>query len=302
MQMRRLFEMVYLLMERGSVTAKEFSERFEVSVRTVYRDVDILSSAGIPIYASRGRGGGIRLLQDFVLDRSLLSREEQEDILACLEGAGALDAVNAEPVLTKLAALFGKKRIRWLDMDFTHWGGQEHDRSRFELLKHAILERRVIAFDYYNTSGEKSHRTVEPLRLLFKGQGWYLLAYCRTRGALRLFKLGRLKNPELTEQTFDRTYTEPVYADQEGIPVKMINLRMRMDERLAFRVYDEFEEDQIHKNRDGSFTVTASMPEGDWTLGYLLSYGSGATILEPEDFRKQMAATLRAMLAKYETE
>ncbi len=299
MQMRRLFDMVYLLMERGSVTAGEFSSRFEVSVRTVYRDVDMLSAAGIPIYTCRGRGGGIRLLEDFVLDRSLLSKEEQIDILASLESAGALDAVDAEPVLTKLAALFGKRRIRWLDVDFSHWGGKEHDRSRFELIKHAILSSEVLSFDYYNANGERRHRTAEPIRLLFKGQGWYLLAFCRTRGAQRLFKLGRIKNPMITGETF-----EPVERD-EPIPESFIGaqemelVRMRIEERLAFRVYDEFEESQIEKNSDGSFTVTAVMPKDDWTMGFIMSYGCGVTLLEPQDLKQRLASTLCEMLIKH---
>lgn len=301
MQMRRLFDMVYLLMERGSVTAGEFASRFEVSVRTVYRDVDMLSAAGIPVYTCRGRGGGIRLLEDFVLDRSLLSTEEQSDILASLEGAGALDALDAEPVLTKLAALFGKPRIRWLDVDFSHWGGQEHDRSRFELIKHAILSSSVLSFDYFSASGERMHRITEPIRLLFKGQGWYLLAFCRTRGAPRLFKLGRIKNPRLTGELF-----EPVLRDMPVLeafiqPEELELVRMRLDAKLAFRVYDEFEEDQIEKNSDGSFTITALMPKDDWTMGYLMSFGCAMTLLEPETLKQRMTVTLREMLTRHET-
>ncbi len=301
MQIRRLFEMVYLLTQRESMTAAEFAERFEISVRTVYRDIDLLSGAGIPIYASRGKGGGIHLLKDFMLERSLLSEREQNEILASLESVTALNAMEAEPVLTKLAALFRKKPTHWLDIDFSHWGGGTADRARFELLKQAILSWGVVTFDYYGISGQKTTRAAEPLRLLFKGLGWYLYAYCRTRGAYRLFKVGRMKNLSLTGESFAERDYSAAYEDEEPIFYsKTTAVVLRFNKSLAFRVYDEFDENQVALNEDGSFTVMTELPLGEWSYGYLLSYGENAEVLSPLFLRERLAEIAQQICQKYE--
>ncbi len=301
MQMQRLFEMVYLLLERGSVTAAEFAERFEVSVRTVYRDIDVLSGAGIPVYTCKGKHGGIRLLGGFTLDKSLFSEQEQQDILASLQGLSAIEVPGAGQALTKLAALFGKKRASWLDVDFSHWGGGVREREKFALLKQSILRNEVLSFDYYNAMGEKSTRTAEPLKLLFKGQGWYLYAFCRNKGGLRLFKLSRIKNLANTGEAFVRELPDQPYVENEhSFGFTMQALTLHMDAQLAYRVYDEFDEENILKNPDGSFTVTVDFPVGEWMYGYLLSYGELAEVVGPAEVRSELAARVKRMLALYE--
>ncbi len=122
MQTSRLFQIVYLLMERESVTARELARRFEVSERTIYRDVDALSAAGVPVYAARGRGGGIRLLPGFSLSRALLSPREQEQILAGLQSLQASGGMENGPLLQQLSAVFSRPQVDWIDVDFTRWG------------------------------------------------------------------------------------------------------------------------------------------------------------------------------------
>lgn len=192
MQIHRLFEIVYLLMEKGSVTAKELAERFEVSTRTVYRDIDALSGAGIPVYASRGKGGGIRLLPDFVLNKSLLTGAEQDEILFALQSLKATSASQNSEVFSRLSGLFRKETVDWIDVDFSRWGTGDAEREIFQMLKTAILERRVIAFTYYNTSGVCSERRVEPMKLRFQSNSWYLQAFCLTRENFRIFKTCRM--------------------------------------------------------------------------------------------------------------
>lgn len=303
MQINRLFEIVYLLMERESVTAGELAERFEVSVRTVYRDIDTLSGAGIPVYAGRGRNGGIRLMERFTLSKSLLSEKEQSDILASLQGFSATRAPDVEPVLRKLAALFGNKNTSWLDVDFSRWGSGEEERKMFPLLKTAILGRRVITFQYFSSYGQKTERAVEPLKLLFKGQNWYLYGFCRQKQACRVFKITRMKKLSITDETFDRAIPEtPIEGVDQPYKGKMVPLRLRLDASQAFRVYDEFTDDQIEKNEDGSFTATTAFPEGEWIYGYILSFGAAAQVLEPEDVRRETVKRLRETLKQYESE
>ena len=302
MQINRLFEIVYLLMERESVTAGELAEHFEVSVRTIYRDIDTLSGAGIPIYTGRGRNGGIRLMERFTLNKSLLSEKEQGEILASLQGLNAIRMPDVEPVLRKLAALFGNKNTSWLDVDFSRWGSGEEERKTFPLLKTAILGKRVITFQYFSSYGQKTERAVEPLKLLFKGQNWYLNGFCRQKRACRVFKISRIKNLFVTGETFDRVIPEnPIEGVDQSYKEKMVPLKLRLDASQAFRVCDEFTDEQIEKNPDGSFTVTAAFPEGEWIYGYILSFGAAAEVIEPEKVRRETVRRLMNTLKRYES-
>ena len=301
MQINRMFEIVYLLLVQKSVSAKELAERFEVSTRTIYRDVDALSGAGIPIYASRGAGGGIRLMDDFVLNKSLLSEGEQNEILASLQGFHAIQVPDVEPVLTKLAAIFGTKCASWIDVDFSHWGGGIQERDKFILLKNTILNSKVITFEYYGISGDKTSRVVEPLKLWFKGQGWYLYGFCRERQDVRIFKITRMKNLLATDQTFRRSIPDDVFSETEhSYNPKMLTLKLKIDQSMAYRVYDDFEEENIMRNQDGSFTATMIFPEGEWVYGFVLSFGSAAEVLEPDTIRKTIIARIQDTLKKYE--
>lgn len=197
----RQLETIYILMNKGTVTAEELAEHFEVSTRTVYRDIDSLSMAGIPVYASRGKGGGIRLMERFVLDRRLLTREEQGRILAALASLRETGASQDERTLEKLETFFHAKPLDWVAIDFSDWSGRRGE--LFGQIKEAILGRHVMTFDYYGQYGDMMHREVEPVQLLFKEYTWYMKAFCRARGAMRLFKVLRMKRVEIREENFE---------------------------------------------------------------------------------------------------
>lgn len=178
MQGNRLFQIIYLLLERGEMTASQLAERFEVSTRTIYRDVEALSQAGIPIYSTKGRGGGLGLLPGFVLDKSLLTKEEQNDILFALQSLQATGGTDSQEILSRLGSLFGDSAANWIDVDFSSWGSGPVERERFALLRQAIVGRRVLQFSYCGMSGQRTQRRVEPVKLRFKYGSWYLQGYC----------------------------------------------------------------------------------------------------------------------------
>lgn len=187
MQINRLFEMIYLLLEHPSITAKEFAERFEVSVRTVYRDVDILSAAGIPVYMSKGRGGGISLLPDFVLNKMVLTQEEKQDILASMKAFQEISLEKGQTAFERLAGLFGGQTHDWIEIDFTSWGYFQQEEDYFGQLKNAVIHKRQCRITYAGSKAEKTERTIYPLKLVFKGNAWYLYAYCTMRKDCRFF-------------------------------------------------------------------------------------------------------------------
>lgn len=286
MQINRLFEIVYILLSQKSATAKELAERFEVSQRTIYRDVDTLSLAGIPIYTERGKGGGIRLLPDFVLNKSILSGEEQGEILAALQGLTAVKTADTKEVLDKLSVFFNRNATNWIEVDFSDWSYRNG--KIFSLLKTAILERCITEFDYYNTMGELSHRRVEPIQLWFKSKSWYLKAFCLVKKDLRTFKLTRMKNLTVSNEIFPvRNLPASVtHNTQESNNRPNVTLKLKIAPEMTYRVIDEFDEDEAERNSDGSFTITVTWPEDEWVYGTILSYGEFIEVLEPKRIRE----------------
>ncbi len=300
MQISRLFEIVYLILEKGRVSARELAERFEVTTRTIYRDVESLSAAGIPVYMTKGRNGGLSLLPEFVLDKTVLTQREKDEILSALAGLSATGRHEADGALNKLASLFGDSGYNWIEADFSGWGWTQGLKDSFSLLKEAILARRVLTFDYFGSKGEKTSRIVEPLKLVFRGQSWYLYAYCQTRGSDRYFKLSRMDKIILRDESFLRKTPERVITNEQSKPdYEMITVRFKAFAPIHFRIYDEYPHRCIQEADDGCLVVETSMPKGEWLNSYFLSYGENIEVLEPAELRNNLICVINAMRALY---
>ena len=299
MQINRLFEIVYVLLAQKSSTAKELAERFGVSQRTIYRDVDTLSLAGIPVYTEKGKGGGISLLPDFVLNKSILSEQEQSEILSALQGLSAVKTTETKEVLDKLGVFFNRHATNWVEVDFSDWSYQNGE--IFAKLKTAILERRVAEFDYFNASAEKTHRRVEPIQLWFKSKAWYLKAFCLDKNDLRTFKLTRIRGLAVSDEIFPVRDLLASVAQNQPIkePLPDVRLTLRIAAERTYRIYDEFCQDDVTQNEDGSFTVTVTWPEDEWVYATILSYGEHIEVLEPEHIRKICAEKAKSFLKKH---
>lgn len=300
MQISRLFEIVYLLLDRRSITAKELAEHFEVSVRTIYRDIETLSAAGIPVYATQGKGGGIRLMEHYVLNKSLLSDVEQKEVLFALQSLTAAQHSEADHVLAKLSGLFHTNAESWIEVDLAPWGSSKRKTEEFTALKNAILSRRMMEFDYVNASGDKSRRHVEPMKLVFKVNVWYLQGFCLDKEELRTFKLSRISDMEVTDRSFAARPPEELREPEPPKPTQQwVDLKLRFSPRGTYRVYDEFKEQQIIRYEDGSCIVDTSLPESSWLLHYLLSFGVELEVLSPPHIRHRLQAALMEMLENY---
>ncbi len=288
MQISRLFEIVYLLMHHEKLTAKALAARFEISQRTVYRDIEALCQAGIPIYTTKGKGGGIRLSDGFVLNKSVLSEAEQTEILSALHGLQNVPYGAAQPLLDKLSALFHTSNTDWIEVDFTNWSDRTEEQERFWQLKHAILSRQTICFDYFSGKGETTHRRVEPLKIIFKGQAWYLLGFCLDRQDTRFFKLSRIHDLSLTGDIFERSPTAsvPSFSHMEYHPI-CIKVTLQFEGAAAFRVCDEFSRNDLTFQPDGSIIVQASFPQ-DWLYAYLMTFGEHVEVLQPLSVRETL--------------
>ena len=296
MQINRLFEMIYILLDRKIVTAKELAERFEVSARTIYRDVETLSASGIPIYMSKGKGGGISLLPGFVLNKTMLTAEEKEEILSSMRAVEAVRIKNESVALQKLREVFGGTDTDWISVDFGFWSDGEREAALFELLKQAILKRMVIRFFYVSAKGETIEREAEPVQLIFKGMAWYLYAYCRKRQDFRYFKLKRIRDLSLTEEQFSKREPEKIKFGQEKTEteIKTIHLKLLIEKEAAYRVLDEFED--VKQMEDGNYLIETDFPDNAWLMQYILGYGSRCRVLEPEGVRERIRIELENML------
>jgi len=299
LKINRLIEIVTILLNRETVTAKELADRFGVSSRTVYRDIDVLSSAGVPVYTNRGHGGGISLLEDYTLNKTLLSKSETEGLLLALQTMNATSYPEADALIDKLGSVFKSSRTHdWIEVDFDDWGCKVNEQGKFSMIRDAIFGSRVINFDYVNANGGMSSRSAEPVKLIFSTYTWYLIAYCLLRNSYRMFRLSRIKNVQVTDRHFTKREIHEHEIQAAGSP--LIGLKLRCDEKVLNRLYDSFDGDCIGRNDDGTYELTVTLPEDEWVYGYILSFGSSAEVLEPEHLREIIKTRAKEILEKYQ--
>ena len=297
MKDNRLFRILYYILEKGKVTASELADKFEVSVRTIYRDIDSISSAGIPIYALQGKGGGIKIAEDFVLSKSLLSENEKQQIMSALQGLDNTAIQHENELLTKLSALFKMKNTSWIEVDFNNWQNNKLYEKTFNDIKSAILSKNIVSFTYFSSNEKETSRRVKPVRLLFKGQDWYLYALCLLRNDFRYFKLSRIKNLETHTEKFDDNF-EDVVLKKEMPYENTVHIKVKFDRKAAFRVYDELN-GEITEDDEGNLYAEIEIPNDYNLFNYIFSFGDGAEVLEPKEIRMQIKEMINKMAGKY---
>ena len=299
MRSERLFEIVFILLNRKQTTAQELAKKFGVSVRTIYRDMDILSSAGIPVYTMQGTGGGIFIDESYTINKSILTKEEQDKILLALQCLSPIDEIHTESILNRLSAIF-QKNADWVKVDYSRWDNK-NDTSVFDTVKQAILECRALRIEYLSSYGEKTERTIYPLRLLYKSQAWYVESFCAEKNDYRLFRLNRMLSVTQTIKTFKRAkllnkISERKYYSDDLV---LTNIKLKCFAKTAYRLYDEFPQELIAKNSDGSYTLNAALPFDSWVCGFILSLGTEVEILEPENLKTEIAQLAEEIMKKH---
>ncbi|MGM0239343.1 helix-turn-helix transcriptional regulator [Enterococcus sp. AZ103] len=291
----RLFQILYILLERGSITAKELAEKFEVSPRTIYRDVDALSGSGIPVYAMQGKGGGIFINEDFALNRSVLSKEEQLQILTAVQGLSILPSIFDDNLLTKLGGLFQHRQTDWLEIDFSDWG--QKNQEVFVNIREAIIHKKRLYILYLSQKAVDSERTVEPLKLVFKQNAWYLYGYCLKKEANRIFKLSRIRKVQILDEYFSRKYEGKIFDSKESfaLPETLITLKFKK-EQLS-QVKENYQ--NYTQLSDGSLLVKEKYPISEGFYALLLSLGANVEVVEPLDIREELIKRIQSMGNNY---
>lgn len=311
MQTENLFELTYILLDKKSVTAKEMASHFGVSSRTIYRWVDALNLAGVPVYTSKGKGGGIFLSDKYALDKALFTDEEKQEMLASIQAVSSLSGVSsAQSAISKLHSLIGsmqaskvQDKSNWIQIDFEPWSSKGSEvQELFLKLKNAIFAEQQVSFDYYSMHGESEGRSVQPWKLIFKNQAWYLYGWCNKANEERFFKLNRMRNLTLLSNPvttfFDKQY-KPVQLEQNAADFKLIDVVLKADTQLLPTILDEFKVDSVEDSADGKKRIKLKLPDFPWIEYTLIGFADEVTLLEPEDLRKRLKKRIALMMQNY---
>ncbi len=297
MKTSRLFEIVYILLENPSTTASSLAKRFEVSTRTIYRDVETLSGAGIPIYMTKGKGGGISLLPDFVLNKALLTKEDKSEILSSMLALQELSPSKDGTSFRKVSTMLGQKQLDWVEVDLSSWGYFEEEANYFQMMKQAIFEQSKLQFLYSSGKAEQSKRRVCPIKLVFKGAAWYLYGYCELREDYRFFKIRRIRELVITDNHFQMNIPQKVIREPFDFRKDYILATIQIDYSRAFRVYDEVKDYTIRDN--GDFVCKIYFPDLESICNYAFSYGGYARIIAPEQAVNCMKEQIEKLFSSY---
>ena len=296
----RLFQILYILLEKKVVTASQLSNKLEVSIRTIYRDIDSLSACGIPIYALSGKNGGISLMSNYTFDKFMLSDKEQNMILFALNSLKATDQ-QMESIVDKLGASFKKEKCNWIEVDFSRWGHKVLDTQKFEMIKKAIIENKLLTINYIDGYGIKTDREIKAICLIFKSRDWYLKAYCMKANDYRTFKVNRMISLSLGEE-----YEKQDFINLENIeytqPEQQEILQLKVSSKLGFRIYEEFLFDEIVKTNDGDLIVTTKFTPDEGVCNYILGFGNNVEILQPLWLIQQMKEYIKKMYYYYDVD
>ena len=300
-----------LLLGRRRVTGQELADTFEVSLRTIYRDLEAINAAGIPIASYAGTDGGYEIMEQYRIDKQIVSADELGEIATALKGLrSSIDDKSMDRLLEKVGALLAKSSERdggtgetLLLQTGGVWNRRPTNRHMLSELRRAAKDCRVVRFIYSKPEGDAEERTVEPVGLAWKGYAWYLYAFCRKRQAYRIFRLSRIKQLQASSESFPRRDVTLAELDRnwlvsESIP--RVSLVLRFDARARARAEEYFGEEALTTLPDGRLLVRATQPETPWLYGMLLSYGPCLQILEPPHIADIVKTQARQILALYE--
>jgi predicted DNA-binding transcriptional regulator YafY len=300
MKIDRLLGIVTTLLQKGKSTAPELAKKFEVSTRTIFRDVDDICKAGIPLVAMQGGGGGIAIAEGYRLNHSALTNEEMQDILAGLKGIGS---VTAEPRVERLIDKLTPGRQSVVSMKdnividlASHYKASLSD--KIALIKKAISENRLLGFEYYSEKGH-ANRAIEPYYIAFKWSAWYVFGYCTERGDFRLFKLNRMWDTEVLERYFrpreipvDETSLDDYFEDTESATVLF-------ESSAEYLIAEEYGPESYERLDDGRLKMKLHYTNRKYIVRWLLGFGGGAVVLNPPDLAQEMQDAVKKMQKNY---
>ena len=300
MKIDRLIGILSLLLQKDMVTAPELAEEFEVSRRTINRDIEALSKAGIPIQTLQGAGRGISIMEGYRMDRTLLTSKDMQMILA---GLRSLDSVSGSSYYGQLMEKIQSGSSEYISgrdsilIDLSSWY-KGSLAPKIETIQDAIENRRLLKFMYYAPSGE-SERTIEPYYIIYKWAGWYVYGWCLKRNDFRLFKLNRMDRVLKTDDSFIcRNVPAPDLSAEMAFPRNII-LKALFDPDMKWRLVEEFGPDCYEVRADGRLLLVQDYSDMENLTMWMLTFGDKVEVLEPVEVRERLKSMADNMIKMY---
>lgn len=309
MKLDRLVSILVMLLRKERVQSKELAQMFEVSVRTILRDVEALNLAGIPIVTYQGANGGIGIAEGYRLDKSVLTQDDMIEIITSLRGlAKTLPDSRHEVLVEKFKNTLSSSQLEdvyskanRLIIDHSPWGEDASTKAKAALVHKAIEDTKEVSFTYTDTNGKKTERVVEPYSLLLKAQKWYLYGWCSLRQDFRLFKLSRISQLIISDTSYLKREVPGEgfpWESQWQKPDNMVSLQLSFEKEMESIVVDCFGPN-IEKSEDKKIQVNVFMPENNWLYGLILSFGDQVEVVDPPYLRTIIRDISQKIYQKY---
>lgn len=297
MKVDRLMSIVLVLLDKKRVSAQELADMFEVSLRTIYRDIDAIDLAGVPIISTSGVGGGFEILPNYKVDKKVFSTTDLSAILMGLSSVSTMirgdELINA---LAKVKSFIPPEKAKEIELkmnqihiDLSHWMGNSNIQPYLEMIKTALQENKLLSFEYVAHHGNKTTRNIEPYQLILKGSHWYLYGFCLNRNDVRLFRLSRMSKLKLQKETFTpRKVSKPQLEFADTLETMQIKIKLRIHKSIMDRVLDYCVYEDFLPDGDDYYLVQFPFIENDFHYDILLGFGNHCECLEPLHIRSEM--------------
>ncbi len=308
MKVDRLVSIIMILLEKKRIGAQELADMFEVSPRTIYRDIDAINMAGIPVRSMPGVGGGFEIMQEYKIDKKIFSKSDLSAILMGLSGLSSMirgdELVNALAKVKSFIPVDVAKDIELkanqIYIDLSPWMNNTDIQPQLESIKMALQESRLLSFEYADRYGNRTSRIVEPYQLVLKSNRWYFQGYCYKRNDFRLFKLSRISDLHVQEQFFiPRDYQKPQLDFGDMLITMQTEIIIRIHKTIMDRVLDYCTYEHFLSDGDEHYIVRFPFIENDYYYNILLSFGDKCECLEPLHVRTQMKLRIQNIAALY---
>lgn len=304
MQLERMLSIILILMNKKIVTGEELARHFEVSLRTIYRDIEKISQTIVPISALSGKGGGFYIMDNYVLDKTILSKEEIRPLLSIINSAKAIlgSNENFNSFIDKFKEFYKENNIEeiptidmmplWNSIDISIY---------FDVINKGIEENRLLIFEYVNRNLKQEERKVEPVKIIFEKGNWYFIGYCLNRQDYRTFKFSRIKDLKLGDKFIKRKAAIKDIEDylRKSFEENATAVTLKFSNRFVPQLEEHFKKEKITYMEDGTAEVMDFLPKDEGLKKFVLSFGTECEVLSPSDLRMDMKKYIEKILSLY---
>lgn len=305
MRSNRLLSILIIISKKGLVTGKELSEHFEVSLRTIYRDIEKIGEAGVPIAATGGKGGGYYIMENYNLNNIFFNKNEIEPLIAVMDNLKFLFGKNQKfnDIVLKFETLSDDNSEEYdkLSIDMSHFSMEQELRDYLFLINKAIEESKLLEFEYINRKMEYLTRITEPIQIEFNSGQWYIIAFCRTRKDYRRFKLVRIRNMKLGESFIKREISKEEIEKifNQSYEKNSILVTLKFSNKIGEQLSEYFSKDKIKPLENGEYIVEDFFPKDEGLKKFILSFGNHCEVITPIELRNEIKEYIKNLYNKY---